>query len=508
MRGNEARVMIKKETSKIRVIQKEKSATLAAALTAAAAATDTNTSDACFVVHPQQRQQEEDANENENECNANASSKETETETEAIVTETETEIVTETSIPNSCNLVSDAIHNHPKTSSTATEESTESTECTECTESIEATHVATETTRKIVTTKWIYESKPKRPKRRPRIVHVVTPDLQEELYIKRLLARRSFHLPHHGVFQDFIQFIKNNHTVVGLCCHDRLHPLRFGHRLFIFIGSLAFGLTATNSVYLWYAYSNEDMNQVLIQVSLGNSDNATFQFLNDLEITYGMVALWTMGSILHSMFDITLWFLTACICFLEGGACGKYSRLRSVGSYMTIAIVAVMVALSSFVIAGRAIYESRLSEAQMDINNSSSNNITDILVSEEEEQQQQWSLDGLEFQSFSFLLGFGVESLLAYFVYFPIIVTIGFSGMLEPFFRCMPCIKFLGGRKREVARQLQERLDMRERRRQLFENIREHGDIVKLIQSNDDDNNYHDDRLDATKLDEFHDDYV
>lgn len=269
-------------------------------------------------------------------------------------------------------------------------------------------------------------------------------EIEEELYLRRLLARRSFHLPNHNWCQDWLQFIANNHPLLGIFMHHPLHPLQLGHRILILIGSVAFGLTATNSVYLWYVYSNEDMNKILIQISLGNVPlNISDE---ELKITYGMLALWTFGSMLHSLFDICMWFLTACTCFLEGGACGRYSRLRSLGSYLTIAIVAVMVACSSFVVASRAIYESRLNAAEQDI-----------------------SIGGqiVQFESFSFLFGYGVESLLVYFVYYPLFVTIGFSGALHPCFRCFPFIRFLGGRPEEVARQLEERMNMRQRRKKL-----------------------------------------
>ncbi len=260
----------------------------------------------------------------------------------------------------------------------------------------------------------------------------------EELYIRRLLARRSFHLPRNNWCEDWMQFIKNNHVLFGLCCHHPLHPLKLGHRVFILIGSIAFGLTATNSVYLWYAYSDEDMNKILVQVSLGEVPIGIN--LEELQITHGMVTLWTFGSILHSFFDVSLWFMTACLCFLEGNICGRYHKYRSIGSYVVVAIVAVMVALSSFAIAGRVIYETRLNAAR------NGNALDD----------EQW-MTFLHFESYSFLLGFGVESLLTYLVYYPLIVTIGFTGMLRPFFQIFPCARFLGGRSAELARQFEER---------------------------------------------------
>lgn len=295
------------------------------------------------------------------------------------------------------------------------------------------------------------------------VTAVYSRDVDEELYIKRLLVERSFHLPRHNWCQDWMQYIANNHPLLGLFLHHPLHPLGFGHRIFIFIGSVSFGLAATNGVYLWYAYTNKDMNEVLLEISLGNRAANTDG--RDLKITHGMIALWTFGSIVHAFFDIIMWFLSACVCFLEGGQCGKYSRLRSIGSYATIAIVGITVAFASFVVAARAIYEARLNAAKEDV----------VL------DDKQW-LEVIEFESFSFLLGYGVESLLVYFAYYPLMVTIAFSGCLQPCFRCLPFIRFLGGRPKEVERQLKERLDTRQKneRIQSSSSLEDEEDIIMV----------------------------
>lgn len=149
----------------------------------------------------------------------------------------------------------------------------------------------------------------------------------------------------------------------------------------------------------------------------------------------------TFGSI------FTMWFLTACMCFLEGGRCVCFSQLWSVGSYFSIAIVAVVVAFASFVVTGRAIYDSRLEAPQegIDLN------------------EEQWTYL-VELESFSFLFRYGAESLLVYFAYYPLLVTIRFSGLLQPLFCCMPFIRFLGGCHEEIERQYEERIEMQEKR--------------------------------------------
>jgi hypothetical protein len=72
--------------------------------------------------------------------------------------------------------------------------------------------------------------------------------MAEEENLIRLLGMRSAHLPGNNLYQDWIQFIKNNHPFFGLCFHHRLHPIDVKQRIYIFIASVSLGLFATNSV--------------------------------------------------------------------------------------------------------------------------------------------------------------------------------------------------------------------------------------------------------------------
>eukprot|EP00553_Chaetoceros_curvisetus_P007779 CAMPEP_0204612750 /NCGR_PEP_ID=MMETSP0717-20131115/809_1 /ASSEMBLY_ACC=CAM_ASM_000666 /TAXON_ID=230516 /ORGANISM="Chaetoceros curvisetus" /LENGTH=206 /DNA_ID=CAMNT_0051624953 /DNA_START=12 /DNA_END=629 /DNA_ORIENTATION=+ len=132
-------------------------------------------------------------------------------------------------------------------------------------------------------------------------------DLEEELYLVRLLSRKAMHLPHGSWCQDWINFMKNNHPVFGICFHHRLHPLKVQHRLYILLASISFGLTATNAVYLYNAFNNDEMSKVLLQISLRDDAALNINNIEALEVTYGVLFLWTVGGAMHAAFDIGMW---------------------------------------------------------------------------------------------------------------------------------------------------------------------------------------------------------
>lgn len=126
-------------------------------------------------------------------------------------------------------------------------------------------------------------------------------DDEEEAVIRQKLSIRSYHLPSNTWSQDYIMYIKNNHLVFGLCCHHRLHPVTFKHRLILLLGSLAFGLTVTNAVYLYFLYGEKDYDDTAVSFSLsleglvGGDENAQVQTAMSkklsIDLSYGMAVL-------------------------------------------------------------------------------------------------------------------------------------------------------------------------------------------------------------------------
>jgi len=233
--------------------------------------------------------------------------------------------------------------------------------------------------------------------------------------LRRLLAARSYHLPGNGWCGDWIQWMRNNHPLFGICCKYRQHPVGIGHRIILLLGSVSFGIAATNLVFLYY-HLYEERNGTLLTIYLGD---------NNYELTYEMIVVWTLGSFLHSIVDLAVWHLAACSWCMPGGIFSCCQFMRIFGSYMTIIICAVFLAFGIWAILMRANYEEANGTTTID-------ELTDLEIQ--------------TIQSFSFLVGYFVELALAYFVYFPIMGTVMFSGMLR---RCFPC---LGGRQKEVDR--------------------------------------------------------
>merc|ERR1719148_122794 len=175
------------------------------------------------------------------------------------------------------------------------------------------------------------------------------------------------------------------------------------------------------------------MDEVFFRISLSGNSEVETGDIKQLAITYGAVSLWTLGGLLHSIFDLCLWYLSACACFLPGGCCQSRRNLHSIGSYCVISIVAVLVAVTTGVIVLRATYESRLRQA---------------IQEGAEESDITWK-DITSLQSYNFILGYLIELVLVYCVHYPLVASIFFSGILS-----LGCLPFLGGRPAEVQAEL------------------------------------------------------
>lgn len=249
-------------------------------------------------------------------------------------------------------------------------------------------------------------------------------DAQEEL-IRKKLSMRAYHLPGNSWCQDLGMYIKNNHLLCGICCHHHLHPVKFRHRLVILVGSLAFGLSITNAVYLYYLWGRDtDHDGAAFSISLGGEvvENITTNTLT-IDISYGMAMLWTIGAASHSFFDLALWHMIAC-------GCVKQKCCRVAGWNMAVAIVMLLVALTSFVVVVRA-YESGEEANEYDHNA----NI---------EHEFAFGDGNAEFQ---YLYGYLVELVLSLLVYTPLAQILLFTGILG-----CGALPVLGGRSNEMRK--------------------------------------------------------
>lgn len=115
-----------------------------------------------------------------------------------------------------------------------------------------------------------------------------------EQTLSRLLvpkfASRAYHLPGNNLRQDWIQYMLNNHPVLGICCSHRLHPLKTTQRVIILLGSFACGIAITNILYLWFLTSGRDDEEEVFAMnfSVNNDDSKTYS------VSRGLLTLLTV----------------------------------------------------------------------------------------------------------------------------------------------------------------------------------------------------------------------
>ena len=259
-----------------------------------------------------------------------------------------------------------------------------------------------------------------------------------------LLARRSYHIPGNTWVADWCQWFCNNHILFGICFHNRLHPLEWWERTLALAASISFGLVATNIVYVSYQYNRDYMNHELYTLNIFN---------NEYSLTYGVVLLWTLGGICHSIFDMIIWNIMACACCHPGGKCYSNSfnmcccninnRCKDCGSYMLIPLILVILIMAIFFVLKRAAGIQDHNNGEDDNDNENAND-QDGGDADDFYNFDVENIHGIE--SFHFLAKYSIELLLAWLVYFPIVGTILFSGILG----CNGRLPILGGRPRDI----------------------------------------------------------
>ena len=232
---------------------------------------------------------------------------------------------------------------------------------------------------------------------------------EDKIVIQRLATRR-YHLPGLSYKQDYFQFLSNTHVLLGLCCSHRLHPFTTSDRVFLLLGSVAFGLAATSGVVIWFHLMGRNNLDVGV-----------------IPITPAIVGSWAGG--ICSVLDLFLWYLHSCFCCLPGAiynlneiCSGK--RWVSVGRHLAAFIVAMTTILAVGVVVLRSWIEQ---EVELD------------------------EVDNSGWDQFSFLNSFLTTLGLSFFIFDPIIAFVFFSGVLGCF-----RIPVLGGRPWEMQKEMQK----------------------------------------------------
>lgn len=268
------------------------------------------------------------------------------------------------------------------------------------------------------------------------------------------LAWRSYHIPSFNWCEDWFQYFANNHPLLGICCHHPRHPIRTPMRLLNLLASVVFGLLLTNMIWLFFVLNKDhDADTQLITISLGDSENglnttrleAVNDGSNEIAITEGMVMLWTLGGGIHALFDNTVWYLSACVCCLPCHSQESLERFQKYGTIFMVFAFLCIGAIASFCVVLRA---SLSDDDEEEVEELQSAGISDDQID---------LLGFSDKSSFDFLLSYSVELALALFIYYPIVGTILFSGILG----CGK-VPILGGRPYEV---LQEKKQIERKRR-------------------------------------------
>lgn len=250
-------------------------------------------------------------------------------------------------------------------------------------------------------------------------------EAQRRRFIRRLAAR-AYHFPGNSWFEDWLQYTKNTHLVFGIFFHHPLHPVTGKERCIILLGSVAVGLLMSNLIYLWFLEAEFGMHDTVF--TLGPNGNVPISKL--------MITLWTLGSFVHTIFDLTIWHIKACtLCRLYGSHVSD--RAVKFGRGTGVTIVLFTLAFAAYLVLLRASEDFKAEMESTESGDDTDDSFFNAIIL------------GGGAKYFDFMLGYFVEFILAVFVYNPLILTVVFSGILG----CDGRIPILGGRPREVAKE-------------------------------------------------------
>jgi hypothetical protein len=229
------------------------------------------------------------------------------------------------------------------------------------------------------------------------------------------LAARAYHIPGNDWYQDWFQFVyANNHPIFGLCLHYKHHPVSNGMRIVVFLGTILAGLAIYNIFYLYFLWRDGMLQNTMIETGITIGVNGD-EYLTSKKILVKKwkLYLWTLGSLINSIFNTSIWTLAACGIFAPGGKFAHLGHLRWMGRVATFCIVFLVgfVALILMVI-----------RAADGVNSAMELNFGALDESDFE--------DALRPQKYMYLKDWIIQVALSVFVYDAIISTVFFSGIL------------------------------------------------------------------------------
>jgi hypothetical protein len=185
-------------------------------------------------------------------------------------------------------------------------------------------------------------------------------------------------------------------------------------RMLAFFGSVVFGLTITNIIYMAFILEDQPFNKSFVNVTLTNhaiTGNAALDNqVSHFEVTNGLIALWTVGSALNALYDNLIWSVAACACCLEGG---RYEHLLRYRKFLPLIVM--------FLVVGTA------ATATLVV-------LIVATVRSTDKNEQTAKLLGISYDtrahSYRFPLSYGLEVLFSLAIWYPLMGTLLFSGVL------------------------------------------------------------------------------
>jgi len=183
---------------------------------------------------------------------------------------------------------------------------------------------------------------------------------------------------------------------------------------------------------------------------------------NNTTLTTGMLLLWTLGTSIHTAYNLVQWHIAACACCRSGGMCERRACCPSLGKHLLKVLVIVIISMAVLIVFTRvAISNAQEEEEEMMMaqqepqfqsTERTEGDTTTTDSTKDPDSIHFFDDDTLEYgvhdaSEFKFLVGYCIELVLALFVYYPIGGTIFFAGWLG----CCGRIPLLGGRPYEVA---------------------------------------------------------
>lgn len=133
-----------------------------------------------------------------------------------------------------------------------------------------------------------------------------------EKHTVEALQKRSFHLPTNTTWcEDWRQYLANNHPLWGICCADKLHPIGWGQRILPLGISILVGFTFTNIAVWWSTQQEAFLDNDVVSIKVSTND-ARFREGDSMGLSMTMLFLWTWISCVHAFHDCVVWYFCCC----------------------------------------------------------------------------------------------------------------------------------------------------------------------------------------------------